>query len=179
MTTPVIFGSCLTHGAEAPKGPTLRNTVFNGFRLKTIGEGKKTKRKKDPRRSHYRCPFGTIHTFKCSCRPIRFTSWMGGIQGFPPFVHTTHSQDSATTNHVTTSSDHDFFTFLSFFRRHVPWGNKWLGATDGGAGSSMMMMKGAPPWKSNGPRGSKNRDFRNPSKLPKTGLVPFDKQLRL
>ena len=46
MTTPVIFGSCLTHGAEAPKGPTLRNTVFNGFRLKTIGEGKKQKEKR-------------------------------------------------------------------------------------------------------------------------------------
>ena len=50
---------------------------------------------------------------------------MGGIQGFPPFVHITHSQDSATTNHLTTSSDHDFFTFLSFF------GDMYHGETSG------------------------------------------------
>ena len=65
---------------------------------------------------------------------------MGGIQGFPPFVHTTHSQGSATTIHSTTSSDHDFSTFLSFFG-NMYHGKKWLGATDGGAGSSMMMMR--------------------------------------
>ena len=125
------------HGAEAP---TLRNTVFQQNRLKTIGEGKKKEKKEKKKNTREGLSFLERHTLSNAAvdQSVSPVGW----EAYRDFHH-------LSTQHVLKAVQPQFIRQLArittsplsfLFFGNMYHGKKWLGATDGGAGSSMMMM---------------------------------------